>query len=158
VAPSSWEGDGDFRVWQPDNTTWYWEAVATTLDHAESLADRFTGVSNPLMVRLLAQVTREAMLLIEGEWPEMIGRGGEELDYAAERVRSHHDRFRRLAYMMDTANPDELDVRLLERYEELDNPFQAIDLALLSSDQRFAAGDTGPGQRPWSGMGPGGVI
>ncbi len=158
VTPSSWEGDGDFRAWQPDNTTWYWDAVATTLDHAESLADRFAGVSNPLMVRLLAQLTREALLLVEGEWPEMIGRGGEELDYAAERVRSHHDRFRRLAYMMDTANPDELDVHLLERYEELDNPFQAIDLALLSSDQRLGAGDAGPGQRPWSGMGPGGVI
>ncbi|MBM3267233.1 MAG: DUF1957 domain-containing protein [Candidatus Sericytochromatia bacterium] len=158
LTPSSWEGEGDFRVWQADNTTWYWEAVATTLDHAESLADRFGGVGNPLLVRMLAQATREALLLIAGEWPEMIGRGGEELDYAAERVREHLDRFRRLAYMLDTANPEEMDTPLLERYEALDNPFQSIDLGLLSADQHLAARDAPPGHRPWSGMGPGGVI
>lgn len=151
VHPSSWEGDGDFRTWQADNTTWYWDVVASTLDHAESLADRFGGVANPVMVRLQAQATREALLLMSGEWAEMIGHGGEELDYAAERVRSHHDRFRRLAYMLDTANPDEIDAPLLERYEALDNVFENIDLGLLSADHPISSGESGSSHRPWGG-------
>jgi 1,4-alpha-glucan branching enzyme len=158
VTSSSWEGNGDFRTWQADNTTWYWEIVGATLDHAENLSDRFAGVANPLMVRLLAQATREALLLVSGEWAAMIGLGGEELDYAAQRIRDHHDRFRRMAYMLDTANPDELDMPLLERYEAADNPFQAIDLGLLSSDRQAPARDEESDYRPWSGMGPGGVI
>lgn len=158
VTPSSWEGDGDYRAWQADNTTWYWEVVAGTLDHAENLGDRFAGVVNPVMVRLQAQATREALLLVSGEWAEMIGRGGEELDYAAERVRSHHDRFRRLAYMLDTANPEEIDAALLERYEALDNLFEAIDLGLLSADHPISSGEHGSQSRPWGGFGPGGII
>ena len=158
VAPSSWEGEGDFRTWQADNTSWYWDVVATTLDHAENLADRFGGVHNPVMMRLQAQATREALLLVSSEWPEMVGHGGEELDYAAERVRSHHDRFRRLAYMLDTNNPEELDSRLLERYEELDNPFGDIDLGLLAAERPHPSADTDSSYRPWGGTGPGGIF
>lgn len=128
VHPASWERGGDFRLWRAPNTTWYWEVVASILDTTDALVDRFVGASHSLIARGLAQVVREAFLLVESEWPAMVGTGGDGRDYAAERIRLHHDRFRRLAEMMGAGDFGEnFDTALLERFEELDNPFELID-------------------------------
>lgn len=148
VSPTSWSPGGDLRAWQADNTTWYWEMSANTLDHAESLADRFGSTSSPIYMRTLAQVTREAFLLVSGEWALMLGQGGEARDYAAERVRAHHDRFRRLAHMLDS---EDLDASLLERYESLDNPFKALDCGLLSAHQPITMPEKGRSPGSWGG-------
>ncbi len=128
LHPASWEAHGDFRPWRAPNTTWYWDVVASVLDTAESLVDRFASSGLPLVVRTLAQAMREASLLVSGEWAAMLGAGGEGRDYAAERVRSHHDRFRLLSEMLLAEDFGErFDTALLERFEELDNPFEAFD-------------------------------
>ncbi len=128
LHPASWEAHGDFRHWRAPNTTWYWDVVASVLDTAESLVDRFASSGHPLVVRALAQAMREASLLVSGEWAAMLGAGGEGRDYAAERVRSHHDRFRLLSEMLLAEDFGEgFDTALLERFEELDSPFEAFD-------------------------------
>ncbi|MBU6429076.1 MAG: DUF1957 domain-containing protein, partial [Cyanobacteria bacterium REEB65] len=128
LHPSSWEVGGDFRAWRAPNTTWYWEVVSNVLDSTESLIDRFAMASHPLIVRALAQVTREALLLTSGEWSQMLGSGGEVRDYAAERVRSHYERYRLQAEGLSAEDFGEnFDTALLERYEAMDNPFEGID-------------------------------
>ncbi|MEB3237472.1 MAG: 1,4-alpha-glucan branching protein domain-containing protein [Candidatus Sericytochromatia bacterium] len=126
VLPSSWDRSGTLQPWQPLNSDWYWQQVAGTADHAESLVGHRGGDGRPLMMRALAQAQREALLLASGDWPRMVGAGGGSADYAAARIRDHLDRFRRLADMVDAGEPDE---SLVERYEALDNAFVRLDPA-----------------------------
>ncbi|MBI6545248.1 MAG: DUF1957 domain-containing protein [Cyanobacteria bacterium NC_groundwater_1444_Ag_S-0.65um_54_12] len=128
LLPASWEPQGDLSSWLAPNTSWYWDTVATVLDMLESGIVNFGANANPLLTRILAQATREALLLLSGEWPCLLGKGGEAKDYAAERVRTHYERFRRLFYLLGA---EELDTSLLEHYEALDNLFSDLDYYLF---------------------------
>src|SRR6185295_13149116 len=98
LPEGSWGEGGDHRVWLNRDTEWTWDRVysaeAEWVGHLAGL----TGRGGPELRRVLAQATRELLLLQSSDWQFLITTGTAS-DYAERRVAEHYAEFKRLCEM-----------------------------------------------------------
>jgi 1,4-alpha-glucan branching enzyme len=97
LPEGSWGEGGDHRVWFNRDTEWTWDRVysaeAEWVDHLQHAR----GADGDLR-RVLAQVTRELLLLQASDWQFLITTQAAR-DYAERRVAEHYAEFKRLSEM-----------------------------------------------------------
>ncbi|MNR83073.1 1,4-alpha-glucan branching enzyme [compost metagenome] len=146
MPESTWGAGGHYWVWNNEQVSWMWPVIHERERALEELVSRFAGTTEPLLARTLAQLGRELLLLQSSDWPFLVTTG-QAKDYAIERFREHQTRFDVLAGMLRDWEPHPtlshaephgrggVEVGLLQRYEDLDNPFEGLDYRHFASRQ-----------------------
>ena len=100
LPEGSWGEGGDHRVWLNSNTEWTWDRVySAEREWVEHLRQGDGG--QPELKRVLAQASRELLLLQASDWQFLITTGSAR-DYAERRVAEHYADFKRLSEMAHT--------------------------------------------------------
>jgi 1,4-alpha-glucan branching enzyme len=100
LPEGSWGEGGDHRVWLNRETEWTWDRVySAETEWTEHLRRATDG--NPDLARVLAQATRELLLLQSSDWQFLITTQAAR-DYAERRVAEHYAEFKRLCEMADS--------------------------------------------------------
>ena len=131
LPEGSWGEGGDHRVWLNRDTEWTWDRVysaeAEWVEHLKASTD-----GNPDLARVLAQATRELLLLQASDWQFLITTGAAR-DYAERRVAEHYANFKRLseiAASLRGGEPLSVDAaNTLRRLEREDFVFPDLDPA-----------------------------
>jgi 1,4-alpha-glucan branching enzyme len=129
LPEGSWGEGGDHRVWLNPDTEWTWDRVyAAEAEWVEQLRRAGNGDAR----RVLAQATRELLLLQASDWQFLITTWAAR-DYAERRVAEHYAEFKRLAEMARAlTNGEPLGVEAAEtlrRLEREDFVFPELDPA-----------------------------
>jgi 1,4-alpha-glucan branching enzyme len=130
LPEGSWGEGGDHRVWLNPNTEWTWDRVYSAEAEWVGHLTRLAGKDTPELRRVLAQATRELMLLQSSDWQFLITTGTAS-DYAERRIAGHYAEFKRLCEMAqaleagDTLSPDA--AASLRRLEREDFCFPDLD-------------------------------
>ncbi len=146
MPESTWGAGGHYWVWNNEQVRWIWPVIHERERLMEELVSRFEGISEPHLHRMLNQLGRELLLLQSSDWPFLMTTG-QATDYATERFREHQTRFDVLAGMLRDWEPHPaashlaplgngpVELSLLQRYEDLDNPFEGLDFRLFRHRQ-----------------------
>jgi 1,4-alpha-glucan branching enzyme len=131
LPEGSWGEGGDHRVWLNRDTEWTWDRVySAEAEWVEHLRAGARG--NGDQRRVLAQATRELLLLEASDWQFLITTGTAR-DYAERRVAEHYAEFKRLSEMLRGLKADEPlssdDANTLRRLEREDFCFADLDPA-----------------------------
>jgi len=129
LPEGSWGEGGDHRVWLNRDTEWTWDRVySAETEWAQHLAKLDDG--SPELQRVLAQATRELLLLEASDWQFLITTWAAR-DYAERRVAEHYAEFKRLSEMArsmragEPLSPEAADT--LRRLERQDFCFPDLD-------------------------------
>jgi 1,4-alpha-glucan branching enzyme len=129
LPEGSWGEGGDHRVWLNPDTEWTWDRVySAETEWVELLQqrDRWT----PDLRRVVAQATRELLLLQSSDWQFLITTWAAR-DYAERRVAEHYAQFKRLndiARTLATGEPLTVEAaETLRRLEREDFVFGELD-------------------------------
>ncbi|MBI4246053.1 MAG: DUF1957 domain-containing protein, partial [Candidatus Rokubacteria bacterium] len=129
LPEGSWGEGGDHRVWLNPDTAWTWDRVYSAEDEWVDLLARADGAGSDFR-RVLAQATRELLLLEASDWQFLITTWAAR-DYAERRIAEHYAEFKRLAEMARTlADGHPLSVEAadtLRRLEREDFCFPDLD-------------------------------
>jgi 1,4-alpha-glucan branching enzyme len=119
LPEGSWGEGGDHRVWLNRDTEWTWDRVySAEAEWAEHLA-RVEKLGSDAQ-RVLAQATRELLLLEASDWQFLITTGTAR-DYAERRVAYNYAEFKRLSDMIRHLNAGEgLSPEMLETLRRLE--------------------------------------
>jgi 1,4-alpha-glucan branching enzyme len=100
LPEGSWGEGGDHRVWLNPDTEWTWDRLySAESEWVEHLRRGLDG--SPDARRVMAQATRELLLLQASDWQFLITTGTAR-DYAERRVAEHYAEFKRLSEMATT--------------------------------------------------------
>jgi 1,4-alpha-glucan branching enzyme len=129
LPEGSWGEGGDHRVWLNPDTEWTWDRVyAAETEWIEQVRRGASGDAR----RVLAQATRELLLLQASDWQFLITTWAAR-DYAERRVAEHYAEFKRLSEVAQTlTNGEPLGVEAAEtlrRLEREDFCFPDLDPA-----------------------------
>jgi 1,4-alpha-glucan branching enzyme len=131
LPEGSWGEGGDHRVWLNRDTEWTWDRVYSAETEWVEQLRRGDGGNSDLR-RVLAQATRELLLLQSSDWQFLITTGSAR-DYAERRVAEHYAEFKRLSEMAHTLRGGEpLSIEAAEtlrRLEREDFVFPDLDPA-----------------------------
>ena len=131
LPEGSWGEGGDHRVWLNPDTEWTWDRVYSAEGEWVELLGRLEGSSSEFR-RVLAQATREVLLLEASDWQFLIATWAAR-DYAERRVAEHYAEFKRLGEMARSlADGQPLSVEAadtLRRLEREDFCFPDLDPA-----------------------------
>jgi len=131
LPEGSWGEGGDHRVWLNPDTEWTWDRVYAAEAEWVEQVRRGAGASGDLR-RVLAQATRELLLLEASDWQFLITTLAAR-DYAERRVAEHYAEFKRLSEMARTlGNGETLSAEAAEtlrRLEREDFCFPDLDPA-----------------------------
>ncbi|MGH7325303.1 MAG: 1,4-alpha-glucan branching protein domain-containing protein [Candidatus Rokuibacteriota bacterium] len=95
LPEGSWGEGGDHRVWLNPDTEWTWDRVYSAEAEWTQLLQRLNGGDKNFR-RVLAQATRELLLLEASDWQFLITTWAAR-DYAERRVAEHYAEFKGLA-------------------------------------------------------------
>ncbi len=95
LPEGSWGEGGDHRVWLNPDTEWTWDRVYSAEAEWVELLRRLNG-SDKNFRRVLAQATRELLLLQASDWQFLVTTWAAR-DYAERRVAEHYAEFKGLA-------------------------------------------------------------
>ena len=98
LPEGSWGEGGDHRVWLNRDTEWTWDRVYSAEARVGRAAPARGDGGHPELKRVLAQATRELLLLQASDWQFLITTGAAR-DYAERRVAEHYAEFKRLSEM-----------------------------------------------------------
>jgi 1,4-alpha-glucan branching enzyme len=131
LPEGSWGEGGDHRVWLNRDTEWTWDRVYSA--EAEWVEHLRSGLrADGDQRRVLAQATRELLLLQASDWQFLITTGMAR-DYAERRIAEHYAEFKRLSEMLrglDTGEPlSPDDANILRQLEREDFCFADLDPA-----------------------------
>jgi 1,4-alpha-glucan branching enzyme len=129
LPEGSWGEGGDHRVWLNRDTEWTWDRVySAETEWAEQLRRGTDG--SPELTRVLAQATRELLLLQASDWQFLITTQAAR-DYAERRVAEHYAEFKRLsemAHILRSGEPLSVEAaNTLRRLEREDFIFPDLD-------------------------------
>ncbi len=116
-SASSWGHRGYSEVWLNDKNDWIWP-------HLHQMTRRFEAImkahaqQDAMTQRALRQLARELLLASASDWPFMITMDTT-VSYAQARVRSHVDRFQRLAQQIEAGRIDQAELRAVEMKDNL---------------------------------------
>ena len=131
LPEGSWGEGGDHRVWLNRDTEWTWDRVYSAEAEWAGLLERRRRDDGDLR-RVLAQATRELLLLQASDWQFLITTGTAR-DYAERRVAEHYAEFKRLGGMaraLEAGEPLSIDdANTLRRLEREDFCFADLDPA-----------------------------
>jgi 1,4-alpha-glucan branching enzyme len=99
LPEGSWGEGGDHRVWLNRDTEWTWDRVYSAEAEWTRLLARLDE-AGPDARRVLAQVSRELLILQASDWQFLITTGAAR-DYAERRVAEHYVEFKRLSELAD---------------------------------------------------------
>jgi 1,4-alpha-glucan branching enzyme len=99
LPEGSWGEGGDHRVWLNRDTEWTWDRVYSAESEWVQLLGRLPGAGAEAR-RVLAQVSRELLILQASDWQFLITTGAAR-DYAERRVAEHYVEFKRLSELAD---------------------------------------------------------
>jgi 1,4-alpha-glucan branching enzyme len=136
LPEGSWGEGGDHRVWLNRETEWTWDRVYSAEGEWVRLLARL-GEAGPDARRVLAQVSRELLILQSSDWQFLITTGAAR-DYAERRVAEHYVEFKRLSELAD----------MLLRGEPLSSEGSALVERLEREDFCFPNLDASWGQAP----------
>jgi 1,4-alpha-glucan branching enzyme len=129
LPEGSWGEGGDHRVWLNPQTEWTWDRLYSAEAEWVALLAR-GGPGSPERRRVLAQATRELLLLEASDWQFLITTGSAR-DYAERRVAEHYAEFKRLgelARQLENGEPLSVDAaNTLRRLEREDFCFPDLD-------------------------------
>lgn len=128
IPESSWGQQGTHYVWLNDENEWMWEPIHAAERRIEDLVVTFGDSSDPDVQFVLAQITRELVLLQSSDWPFLVTTG-QAIDYSIKRFNEHVERFNTLADGL-VAGRGTVSAELMEearRLHALDNPFPDIN-------------------------------
>jgi 1,4-alpha-glucan branching enzyme len=131
LPEGSWGEGGDHRVWLNRETEWTWDRVYSAEAEWTQHLTRLAGAGGDLQ-RVLAQATRELLLLEASDWQFLITTQAAR-DYAERRVAEHYAEFKRLSEMARSLeeghalSPEAAD--MLRRLEREDFVFPSLDPA-----------------------------
>jgi 1,4-alpha-glucan branching enzyme len=134
---SSWGFEGYFDVWVNGNTDWMYPHLHRAEEIMVELASECQGAQGQQR-RVLNQCFRELLLAQSSDWPFLISTRGAP-DYARERVRTHLQRFHRLAALIQDERVDEA---ALAEMEGQDNIFDRPDYRLFARAAHLVGGAT----------------
>ncbi len=100
LPEGSWGEGGDHRVWLNRETEWTWDRVYSAEAEWVRAARRGWAEASPDARRVLAQVSRELLILQSSDWQFLITTGAAR-DYAERRVAEHYVEFKRLSELAD---------------------------------------------------------
>jgi 1,4-alpha-glucan branching enzyme len=128
LPAGSWGAGKDFRIWAGP-------AVADVVAENERVQRRLlatvrASVTPRARSHALDQLAREALLLLSSDWAFMVSRDSA-ADYARGRVKTHAERFDRLADAVDAGREV---VQLAASLRTVDGPFGSLDGRLLHTD------------------------
>jgi 1,4-alpha-glucan branching enzyme len=139
LPEGSWGEGGDHRVWLNPDTEWTWDRVYSAETEWVELLSRPRAADTDDVRRLLAQATRELLLLEASDWQFLITTWAAR-DYAERRVAEHYAEFKRLAEMARAvADGEPLSTEgagMLRRLERQDFCFPEIDPAWALANGR----------------------
>ena len=131
LPEGSWGEGGDHRVWLNRETEWTWDRVYSAESEWADHLTRARGADGDLR-RILAQATRELLLLEASDWQFLITTQAAR-DYAERRVAEHYAEFKRLSEMarsLEDGNAlGEEAAEMLRRLEREDFVFGQLDPA-----------------------------
>ncbi|HEY9870515.1 MAG TPA: 1,4-alpha-glucan branching protein domain-containing protein [Candidatus Obscuribacterales bacterium] len=122
LPESSWGAGGHWQVWLNNDTEWMWPIIHSAERDMERIAVEYKDADGGLVGRALKQAARELLLLQSSDWPFLVTTG-QAKQYAVERFKGHHDRFRELVAMVLSGSVNE---GRLSEFEDLDNPFPDV--------------------------------
>lgn len=129
LPEGSWGEGGDHRVWLNRDTEWTWDRVYSAEAEWVRAVERLATAS-PEARRVLAQVTRELLILEASDWQFLITTGAAR-DYAERRVAEHYAEFKRLSELgQSLLNGESLGDEasaMLQRLERQDFCFPDLD-------------------------------
>jgi 1,4-alpha-glucan branching enzyme len=129
LPEGSWGEGGDHRVWLNPDTEWTWDRVYSAETEWAGLTKAGNHEPRDLR-RVLAQATRELLLLEASDWQFLITTGTAR-DYAERRVAEHYADFKRLSEMarrLHDGEPMSVEAaELLRRLEREDFCFPDLD-------------------------------
>src|SRR5262245_505941 len=96
LPEGSWGEGGDHRVWLNADTEWTWDRVYSAEAEWVAHLARRADSNAPELRRVLAQATRELLLLQSSDWQFLITTGTA-ADYAERRIAEHYAEFKRLS-------------------------------------------------------------
>jgi len=126
-SQSSWGYRGFHEYWLNETNAWIYPHLHKAAERLIALADR--NPADELEARALAQAARELLLAQSSDWA-FIMRTGTMVPYAVRRTRSHLMRF---AKLYDDITAGKIDSGWLEKVEQIDNIFPAIDYRIYRS-------------------------
>jgi 1,4-alpha-glucan branching enzyme len=97
LPEGSWGEGGDHRVWLNRETEWTWDRVYSAEAEWVDLLRRLDGAAADAR-RVMAQASRELLLLEASDWQFLITTGAAR-DYAERRVAEHYAGFKQLSEM-----------------------------------------------------------
>ncbi len=130
LPESSWGENGTHTTWLNAETEWMWPIIHGAERRMEGLVAKYPA-ANGDQAAALAQIAREVLLLESSDWPFLVTTG-QANDYATKRFNEHVDRFNSLADALESGDAGELQ-RLTAEYNDLDNPFPAIDYHVFAA-------------------------
>ncbi len=136
LPEGSWGEGGDHRVWLNRDTEWAWDRVYSAEAEWVRLLARLPD-AGPDARRVLAQVSRELLVLESSDWQFLITTGAAR-DYAERRVAEHYVEFKRLSELAD----------MLLRGEAMSPEANALVQRLEREDFCFPDLDASWGQAP----------
>jgi 1,4-alpha-glucan branching enzyme len=137
LPEGSWGEGGDHRVWLNPDTEWTWDRVYAA--EAEWAA-QLQSIDGEDARRVLAQATRELLLLQASDWQFLITTWAAR-DYAERRVAEHYADFKRLSEMARTlASGEPLSIEAAETLRRLERE----DFVFPSLDPAWALGAPSP--------------
>ncbi|MGH7332279.1 MAG: 1,4-alpha-glucan branching protein domain-containing protein, partial [Candidatus Rokuibacteriota bacterium] len=129
LPEGSWGEGGDHRVWLNRETEWTWDRVYSAEAEWVGLLKRLSAAGAEAQ-RVLAQVSRELLILEASDWQFLITTGAAR-DYAERRVAEHYVEFKRLSELADMLLRGEPmtpeGAALLQRLEREDFPFPDLE-------------------------------
>lgn len=116
-SASSWGHRGYSEVWLNDKNDWIWPHLHQMTRRFEAIIKAHTE-PDALTQRALQQLARELLLASASDWPFMITMDTT-VSYAQARVRSHVERFRRLAEQIEAGRIDQAQLSTVEMKDNL---------------------------------------
>lgn len=128
LPESSWGAGGTHFIWDNGETHWLWEAIDTSNQRMQQLADTHPEPDEKTTF-VLNQAAREALLLQSSDWLFDITTG-QARDYAVKRFTEHLERFEHLVASVEAGTPDRTSA---EAFYKIASVFPEIDYRCFST-------------------------
>jgi len=138
LPEGSWGMYGTHYTWWNPEVEWMWGHIYKAEDRMVALVSKYLR-KDSFGDRVLEQLGRELLLIESSDWPFLITTG-QAKEYGRRRLLEHANAFHRLANALEEyfKSGEFREKEFLEHVEELDNPFNPINIEAYISEEPLA--------------------
>ena len=138
LPEGSWGMYGTHYTWWNPEVEWMWGHIYKAEDRMVALVSKYLH-KDSFGDRVLEQLGRELLLIESSDWPFLITTG-QAKEYGRRRLLEHANAFHRLANALEEyfKSGEFREKEFLEHVEELDNPFNPINIEGYISEEPLA--------------------